>query len=642
MSETKNLKLKKHDNPETNTEKFDIENYLNGNWDKVDENVGKTNTEISNVKAKNTEQDSKIVILQNEKEELENELKEVKEDNYQNSIRGQASGEYIHVEDSSNCRGKIGLSGNSEQETRSGKNLLNIYSEKKVGDKIVSNGITATIAENGKIILNGEATTNAFIVVHKNIKLSAGTYTESANNIDAIGSINFSESYMTIRLMKNNGIDIVDGSNKCNLANKNAINTFTIKEDTEALFQIRIGQGLILNNFEIQPQIEKKSTSTDFEEYGAMPSPDYPSEIKAVNGYVKVTKCNKNKMDLAKCQLKTLNGVTSIYNKETNSITFSGICTTDTTTFYVLSSENTLLSNISIQKNSTLLAKYISGNVSGTAEFRCSDENWNHKIVLNLTTINTTNKTVYKTYNGDNIDGTYLSFRFNKGTVLNNFTVQLMLTDTVDTDYIQHEEETYNMPLQQAFKAIGNIRDTFIKINGKWYERHNITRKILDGTENWMLIDNNSRFAIKITEQKAKIDVKDSNNNLTDCLSNRLINSTQLDIAKVTNGIAFSQWADTQYLYLSKIKDSIDELKKYLAENETYVDYPLEVPLDIECTSEQSAVLEKLNNARTYKNITNLYSTNEVSAILSLDYAKDLEILLNNVQALALNSSEGV
>lgn len=31
MSETTNLKLKKHDNPETNTEKFDIENYLNGN-----------------------------------------------------------------------------------------------------------------------------------------------------------------------------------------------------------------------------------------------------------------------------------------------------------------------------------------------------------------------------------------------------------------------------------------------------------------------------------------------------------------------------------------------------------------------------------------------------------------------------------
>ena len=56
---------------------------------------------------KDTEQDSKIVELQTEKAELEKELKEAQEDFYQNSIRGQASGEYIHVEDSINCRAKI-------------------------------------------------------------------------------------------------------------------------------------------------------------------------------------------------------------------------------------------------------------------------------------------------------------------------------------------------------------------------------------------------------------------------------------------------------------------------------------------------------------------------------------------------------
>lgn len=51
MSETKNLKLKKHDNPETNTEKFDIENYLNGNWDKIDENTEEINKKIENIQA---------------------------------------------------------------------------------------------------------------------------------------------------------------------------------------------------------------------------------------------------------------------------------------------------------------------------------------------------------------------------------------------------------------------------------------------------------------------------------------------------------------------------------------------------------------------------------------------------------------
>ena len=50
MSETKNLKLFKHEEPlETNNNKFDIDKALNQNWDKVDEYVEKVNTEITNL-----------------------------------------------------------------------------------------------------------------------------------------------------------------------------------------------------------------------------------------------------------------------------------------------------------------------------------------------------------------------------------------------------------------------------------------------------------------------------------------------------------------------------------------------------------------------------------------------------------------
>ena len=75
--------------------------------------------------------------------------------------------------------------------------------------------------------------------------------------------------------------------------------------------------------------------------------------------------------------------------------------------------------------------------------------------------------------------------------------------------------------------------------------------------------------------------------------------------------------------------------------NPFYRDYVLAEPLDIECTEEQSRILDELNNARTYKNVTNI--TTDSIAILDLDYAKDLETLLNNTQALAVNNaSEGV
>ena len=53
MSETANLKLKKHDNVQTNTNEFDIENYLNSNWDKIDEVYGVQNTEIESIKKEN-------------------------------------------------------------------------------------------------------------------------------------------------------------------------------------------------------------------------------------------------------------------------------------------------------------------------------------------------------------------------------------------------------------------------------------------------------------------------------------------------------------------------------------------------------------------------------------------------------------
>ena len=179
MSEIDFLKLKKHDNPETNTEKFDIENYLNGNWDKINENAKKVNTDILNIQAEqetqNTnieENNSKIIELQNEKAKLEKELKEAQEDFYQASIRGQASGEYIHVEDSSNCRSIIGISGNSEQETRSGKNLL-----LNDTDKGTVNGITFTKDSKGIIKANGTAT-DAIVVYlgSKFTTIAAGTY----------------------------------------------------------------------------------------------------------------------------------------------------------------------------------------------------------------------------------------------------------------------------------------------------------------------------------------------------------------------------------------------------------------------------------------------------------------------------------
>lgn len=92
--------------------------------------------------------------------------------------------------------------------------------------------------------------------------------------------------------------------------------------------------------------------------------------------------------------------------------------------------------------------------------------------------------------------------------------------------------------------------------------------------------------------------------------------------------------------------DSLEDYKAYLktlynAGTPVIVYYKLAVPERLKFTDEQKAVAKELTNARTYKNVTNI--TTDSKAILSLDYAKDLETLLNNTQALAVNNaSEGV
>lgn len=64
------------------------------------------------------------------------------------------------------------------------------------------------------------------------------------------------------------------------------------------------------------------------------------------------------------------------------------------------------------------------------------------------------------------------------------------------------------------------------------------------------------------------------------------------------------------------------------------VDYVLETPNDLECTSEQNTELDKLENLRSYKNITHIYSTDEVGAYVKVEYRKDLETyIMNNIQS---------
>lgn len=752
MSETDFLKLKKHDNVETNTEQFDVENYLNGNWDKINENAKKVNTDILNINSKNKEQDTNIKQLQGNTEtssnkiaELEKELKEAQEDFYQNSIRGQASGEYIHVEDSSNCRSIIGISGNHEQKMRSGKNYLNTLAKYKAGEKVTVDGITYIFNEDGSITCNGTADTDIiFNFSTLNLQKIDGTSKKLVASIN--GEYTYTKAVTFIAYDKNFG-----NTKYVNLTGSNKNYEQVLTDNVEyAIFRIVIYKDTIIKNRTLYLQILDKSISDlTYEQYGASPSPDYPSEVQTVGsnenifnkdnyiesklyinknenkfseassgksfifdiskynkltiskvssgrfgvfasvdypqkdgvgtylqdiatnatsfsydfakfnylvvfyystrdtlteqeildsiklekgtvatqyskcgqGSVKVTKRNKNIIDLAKCQIKTSNGVTSKYNKENNSITFNGTCTGNNTLF------NIYIDNINATKNATTLtAKWISGTVSGYAVARCYDEDWKQNVQVNLAQLNASNKISGKTYNDVADVFSHFDFRFEKGTVLNNFTIQLMLTDVVDNDYIEHQGQSYIMPLQQEM-----LKDDYLDYDNE-EEVHVWGKKILTGDEGWRMPSSNDTNAVFTNLSNTDFCDFKSDTDVQYCNYFKYKGIAQGFADALNKGVGiYSFYSVNKYEYFvapKAIASSVNEWKVWLksqydAGTPVMIYYKLQTPTRLKFTNEQKAVAKELNNARTYKNVTNI--TTDSKAILSLDYAKDQE-----------------
>lgn len=211
-------------------------------------------------------------------------------------------------------------------------------------------------------------------------------------------------------------------------------------------------------------------------------------DLKINGNHKQETRTGKNKIDLAKCQVKTYNGITSTYNEESNSITFNGTCTSDNTTFHIFENgENANENNVAIKNNSTLLAQYINGSANGYSRFKISDGNWQDKIWLDLTTLNSTNKKIYATYSGSDTTIKYLSFRFENGTVLDNFTVQLMLTDTVDTEYEQYgvsPSPDFPSEIETAGSNINLLENTAVTntVNGVEFKVNSDGSVIANGT----------------------------------------------------------------------------------------------------------------------------------------------------------------
>ena len=302
--------------------------------------VDKINGKMTAVIEEQSEQSEKLTKVEQDVNGITSKVSSV-EQSVENitKIEGTAEGKNIYIDDASaEPLIDIMLEGESQQATRSGKNLLDNTATTKI-----SNGITFTVNSDKTVNVNGtnDTSANSSLIINR-YDLSPGTYI--LNGCPSGGAIN------TYRLaIQETGsysilgsIDIGNGSRE-----------FTIDTTTSVQIAIFIQKGLTINNLLFKPMLREATIADDtYEQYGASPSPDYRSKIENLEGENICPSLNTT---------RTINGVTFTKNKD-GSITMNGTATAETTyPINVNTTTNTRTVLLKANSKYKMLSSYESG-----------------------------------------------------------------------------------------------------------------------------------------------------------------------------------------------------------------------------------------------------------------------------------------
>lgn len=774
------------------TEQFDVQGYLNENWDKMqdvvdnnaeelmqvqkdistlkednktnkssidvleksnetrDEKISKNVEDIEaiqrSIKAatetinkKDNEQDEDIKANKESIKEIQAENERLREDIKSIATIGEASGENIHIEDSSNARCEIEIGGNHQQDTREGYNFLDLSNFSTQ----TKNDVTATKNEDGSIKLVGTNSGDTFNINLSTINGEIGDYIVSG----VTGGSR--ETYF---------LAIVQTGVKTFTEVTNGSSNFSLTEETTIAANIYIVKGATINTT-IYPMMIKGTENKPYEQYGASPSILYPSEAKSVGdnvnlfpgwemGTIDVDTGNKitdpyyirsvdfipilPNIDYTLYKINSfgfnsLNTALRLYDKDKKYLgnqylgeilvkSFAFKISNPSVRFMIPTSTNGQTNvipknaKIDIKLEKGIIATPYSSYNCGSAKVDIKNENIfntenvksisevsvvdNKNGVLELQGVNgfwkgitttqkfETGKRVYvkckyvagtgsaanigiKDTNGDDILENYkvsnnliscsfiskgitkIFFRCNGTSNNGNIKYSDIMFSYEDIDYVPNQEQSYLVDVQQPmFEG-----DTFVKQDGKWYEKHCVKTEIMltfpttnievCGTFANFQTNRNIAFAV------VKNDLKTTNVR-NDILCDKLKakdNSmwggkeegiqTYINSNKFMISIPFED-IEKNFGEELTINNYSQAFRKYINDNGPFkIYYLLEEPELIECTEAQNKVLDEIyNKSHTYKNITNISAeSSEVNPIINVKYLKDTEAEHNKLQA---------
>lgn len=194
-------------------------------------------------------------------------------------------------------------------------------------------------------------------------------------------------------------------------------------------------------------------------------------------------------------------------------------------------------------------------------------------------------------------------------------TFMLVKNQDLPSEYVQSKTQTKALYTQQPFRAIRDVKDSFVKVDGVWYEEHNIDKVVLDGTQTIAKgLASEQTNTIYITVQYANVGLLAY---VLNCMCENLKAYTASYLwDNDVEGIGQSQ--SQIVLRISKERaTTASEVKTFLASNPITVYTKKATPTLIECTPEQVEVLNDIYSAYG-KGMTNIICNDEVPAVIEI------------------------
>ena len=333
-------------------------------------------------------------------------------------------------------------------------------------------------------------------------------------------------------------------------------------------------------------------------------------------GSTKISKINKNFLDLTKLKTANNNGIDAYSIDNLNQITLKNKVTTSGEAygyafqaFHLNLPQGNYNLSAKVDTNSNNYRIIIRGKKDGsntiaTEVVSQSKNNGNFNIDYSQCDEYTIEFYANQAYVEQLVTTTYYDIQIQKGNTA--------------TDYVEHEQTDYILDIQQEMLK----GDYFVKEDDGWKEVHNWNKVILDETKNYSLASNNRYiFVTTLAAVNEMYQINCICDKLTSTSLSTMVSSTEVNLVAVNE-------SNINIKPNNEIT-TVEQFKDWIQENNITVYYKLATPTKITCTPEQTAVLEELSNLELFDGVNNIITAEDI-ALLKLKYALDVKTYVNN------------